>query len=114
MSYGALFANLTKDQKQEVIKRVSKESAKRFKAYMEALRGTMDFKKPTTEDRLAFYRTRMPQVWALLQMQRPDLYKQQMEDWVKMELRRAQFQLSPWNPFAPNSDSPADFPGPEI
>ena len=105
MSY---FAMLSKAQKQAVLKLVAKESAKNFDIYRKALVKSLDFRMPNPEQRLIHYQTRVPEIWAALQGQDPTLYSQQMQDWAKLEMRRAQFQLSPWNPFHEKSDSPAN------
>lgn len=107
---GVVFGSLSKVQKDKVLDRVAKLSADRFKSYVRTLKQSMDFKRPAPEERLAYYRTRLPQVWAVLQSQAPQLYSQQLREWVNMERRAAQRQLSPWNPFNPKSGAPAHTP----
>jgi hypothetical protein len=107
---GALFGELSKKQKDEVIKEVGKEAAARFKTYLSALKGSMDFKLPTSDRKLMFYRTRMPEVWAQIQNVNDDLYKKQMKEWQDLEVRNQRRMLTAWNPFNPKSSEPAHIP----
>ena len=109
-SDGPLFGTLTKKQKEDVIKTVAKEAAKRFIVYRDALKTSVDFKTPNSEGRLALYRARLPEVWAQVQATNPAIYKTQIEEWTKMEIRSAARQLSPFNPFAPKSGAPVNTP----
>lgn len=109
-SDGPIFGTLTKKQKEDVIRTVAKEAAKRFQTYRDALKTSVDFKTPNAEGRLALYRARLPEVWAQLQTSNPAIYRQQIEEWTRMEVRSAARQLSPFNPFAPKSSAPVNVP----
>lgn len=110
MPDGPLFGTLTKKQKEDVIRTVAKEAAKRFQVYRDTLKSSVDFKMPNSEARLALYRARLPEVWAQIQASNPQIYKTQIEEWTKMEIRSAARQLSPFNPFNPKSSEPANIP----
>lgn len=89
------FGLLTPDQKEQVLKNVSKEASKRFEVYRAALLKATGLKEPRGEDRLDAYRKRPAEVWQALQESFPNEVDRQLKDWQRLERRQQRsFELA--------------------
>ena len=100
------FGLLDDKQKKRVLSDIAKESVDLFNDYKDAITEAFHFKKPDSKQRLEFYKTRLPQVWAALQEYNPSMYSKQLADWQELEIRRMNREFSAFNPFSESKQSP--------
>ena len=108
----SIFGALSKKQKEGVIDQVAKDAAKLFKLYkQEVVTSILEFKALPEEEKLAMYRARSEEAWAAVQAFSPKLHAQQVSEWQIMEEKSLHRAISPYNPFAPKSETQAYRPG---
>ena len=87
LSTGAIFGDLTQDQKEEVLAEVGKEAALLFKEYVKAAKEGVGLRSLTGQKLLQHYQQRTPEVWEYLSTHFPQEYERQIKEWERLETR---------------------------
>lgn len=85
----AYFAMLDQKRKEDVLERVAKEAAARFRQYVETIKESTALRDLKASDRLRMYTERQPEVWSRLQGLFPKEYRDQMRDWYHLQRKIA-------------------------
>ncbi len=79
---------LDQKAKEQAVKEVAKLLRERFEVQYKALREAMGLRTPPPAERLREYAARTPEAWAQYRAQRPDLFKQQRDDFARLAKAR--------------------------
>lgn len=111
VSDGLLFGALTEKQKNSVLDRVAEVAQERFQSYFDAVVGAFDFRDLKTQfEKIALYRSRHPQEWALIKQQDPKEYQKQMQQWVQYERLNQFIRTHPRQSEAQTSNQQVSYP----
>lgn len=95
-TYAAAWADLEPKAREEVLEEVAKEAEIRFDNYYNALLESIGLKELKGDELLQHFNDRSPEQWAMLQMQFPFDYAEQVKRWgilINDKMRKVNEQL---------------------
>lgn len=95
-TYAAAWADLEPKAREEVLAEVAKEAEVRFENYYNSIIEAIGLKELKGDELLQHFNTRTPDQWAMLQMQFPFDYAEQMKRWgilINDKMRKVNSQL---------------------